>query len=90
MELGGNVADRVVTTANTSGTAFNGTLGDGTISALGLANQATWPSPVTATGIGFKGGDYVNVAARVQTSDRATVGTVDAGRGYNFGGRGVR
>ncbi len=90
MELGGNAAERVVTTANASGTAFNGTLGDGTISALGLANQATWPSPVTATGIGFKGGDYFNVTARVQTSDRASVGTVNAARQFNFGGRGVR
>lgn len=90
MELGGNAAERVVTTANTSGTAFNGTLGDGTISPLGLANQATWPSPITATGIGFKGGDYVSVAGRVQTSDRASVGIVDAGRSYYYGGRGVR
>ena len=90
MELGGNVAERVVTTNNTSGTAYNGTLGDGTISALGFANQATWPSPVTGVGIGFRGGDYVNVAARVRTSDRASVGTVDAARNYNYGGRGVR
>lgn len=90
MELGGNTTERVVTTANTSGTAFNGTLGDGTISPLGLANQTTWPSPATAVGIGFKGGDYYNVAARVQTSDRASVGTVDAARGFYYGGRGVR
>ena len=90
MELGGNVAERVVTTANTSGTAFNGTLGDGTISPLGFANQPTWPSPVTAIGIGFRGGDYVNAAIRVRTSDRASVGTVDASRSFNYGGRGVR
>ena len=89
-ELGGNAAERVITTANTSGTAFNGTLGDGTISPLGLANQATWPSPITAIGVGFRGGDYVNVFARVQTSDRASVTTVDASRSYNYGGRGVR
>lgn len=90
MELGGNCAERVITTANTSGTAFNGTLGDGTISALGLANQATWPSPITAIGIGFKGGDYVNPALRVRTSDRASVITVDPNRNFNYGGRGVR
>ena len=90
MELGGNAAERVVITNNTSGTAFNGTVGDGTISALGLANQATWPSPTTATGIGFRGGDYLNAAARVRTSDRANVTTVDAARSYYYGGRGVR
>ena len=90
MELGGNVSERVVITNNTSGTAFNGTLGDGTISALGLANQATWPSPISAIGIGFRGGDYFNVADRVRTSDRANVNSVDAGRSFYFGGRGVR
>lgn len=90
MELGGNVTERVVVTSNTTGTAFNGTLGDGTISPLGLANQATWPSPITAIGIGFRGGDYVNAYARVQTSDRASITTVDAARAYNYGGRGVR
>ena len=90
MELSGNLWERVVTTANTTGTAYNGNLGDGTISALGLANQATWPSPETAIGIGLRGGDYVNVAARVRTSDRNNVTTVDALRSYGYGGRGVR
>ena len=88
--MGGNAAERVVTTVNTTGTAFNGTLGDGTLTVTGDANQATWPSPTTAVGSGFRGGDYYNVAARVQTSDRASVGTVDATRYFFFGGRGVR
>ncbi|MEC4004734.1 SUMF1/EgtB/PvdO family nonheme iron enzyme [Flavobacterium sp. SUN052] len=90
MELGGNVAERFITTSNASGTAFNGTLGDGTITASGMANQATWPDPTTAVGVGFRGGDYVNVVARVKTSDRASITTVSAVRQYNFGGRGAR
>ena len=90
MELGGNLAERFITTSNTSGTAFNGTLGDGTITESGLANQATWPDPATSIGVGFRGGDYVNVVARVRTSDRASIITVNSTRAYNFGGRGVR
>ena len=90
MELGGNVWERVVTTGNTSGTAFNGTLGDGTLSPLGLANQATWPSPVTAIGIGQKGSSYYDAAASIRTSDRSSVATVSAVRFFALGGRGVR
>ena len=90
MELGGNLTERTITTSNTNGTAFNGTLGDGTITASGLANQATWPDPSTAIGVGFRGGDYVNVVDRVKTSDRASITTVSTIRQYNFGGRGVR
>ena len=88
--MGGNLTERVITTSNTSGTAFTGTLGDGTLTASGLANQATWPDPATAIGVAFRGGDYVNVAARVKTSDRANVATVSNIRSYNYGGRGVR
>ena len=88
--MGGNLSERVVTTVNTTGTAFNGTLGDGTLTVTGDANQATWPSPITAVGSGFRGGDYYNTAPYVRTSDRTSVGTVDATRGFFFGGRGVR
>lgn len=90
MEMGGNVWERVVTTANPTGTAFNGTLGDGTLSVIGEANQATWPAPATAIGSGYRGGDYTNVASYVRISDRASVGTVSIAREINSGGRGVR
>ena len=90
MEMGGNLWERVVSAVNTSGTAFTGTLGDGTLTAQGDANQATWPSSTTAAGSGFRGGDYVNVAGYVRTSDRASIAVVDATRIYNSGGRGVR
>ena len=90
MEMGGNLWERVVTTTSPTGTAFNGTLGDGTLTVTGDANQATWPSPVTAIGSGFKGGDYINVALYVRTSDRGSITTVSTTRDTNIGGRGVR
>ncbi|WP_291132923.1 SUMF1/EgtB/PvdO family nonheme iron enzyme [Flavobacterium sp. UBA7682] len=90
MEMGGNVVERTVCVANASGTAFNGTLGDGTLTSIGDANQATWPSVTTATGIGQRGGDYVNVATNVRTSDRTYASTTNAARNYTYGGRGVR
>lgn len=90
MEMGGNVVERTVCVANASGTAFNGTLGDGTLTSTGDANQATWPSVTTATGIGQRGGDYVNAATNVRTSDRTYASTTNADRTYTYGGRGVR
>ena len=89
-EFGGNVWERVVTTSTPTGTAFNGTLGDGTLSVTGDANQATWPAPATAIGAGFKGGDYISNATVVRTSDRAYVTSVSTTRDTNTGGRGVR
>lgn len=88
MEMSGNLQERCVTTANATGTAFNGTLGDGTLTPLGDSNQATWPSPVTAIGIAFKGGDYVSPATQARISHRNT--TVDAAKYPIYGGRGVR
>ena len=88
--MGGNVVERTVTVANASGVTFNGTLGDGTLTAIGDANQATWPSISTATGIGQRGGEYVSPASYVRTSDRTFAGSTDAARNYTYGGRGVR
>jgi len=90
MEMGGNVVERTITVANASGVAFNGTLGDGTLTAIGDANQSTWPSNSTATGVGFRGGEYVSPAFYVRTSDRTSAGSTNATRSYTFGGRGVR
>ena len=90
MEMGGNLWERTVTVGNAAGVTFNGTLGDGTLTPIGDANQATWPSVTTATGVGYRGGDYVNTAPYVRTSDRINAGTTSAVRNYNQGGRGVR
>lgn len=92
MEMSGSVWERVVTLANTSGSGFTGTLGDGTLTPLGDANQATWPSPATAVGTGYKGGAWNTYGPYnyEQLSNRSFSATADATRSYNFGGRGVR
>lgn len=92
MEMSGNVWERVVTLANTSGSAFTGTLGDGTLTPLGEANQSTWPSPATAVGTGYKGGAWNTYGPYnyEQLSNRSFSATADATRNYSFGGRGVR
>lgn len=90
MEMGGNLWERVVTTGNATGVAFTGVAGDGTLDAVGESNQATWPSGTTAVGSGFRGGDYVNTAAYVRTSDRGSATSAVTTRSYNQGGRGVR
>ncbi|WP_298221121.1 SUMF1/EgtB/PvdO family nonheme iron enzyme [Flavobacterium sp.] len=90
MEMGGNLWERTISVANASGTAFTGTLGDGTLTSIGDANQASWPSVTTATGVGARGGEYVSAATLVRTSDRSFAGTTSAARAYTNGGRGVR
>ena len=90
MEMAGNVHERTITTANASGVAYTGVLGDGTLLAGGDANTTNWPSASTATGVGQRGGNWVNLAPYCRTSDRINAATTDAARTYVFGGRGVR
>ena len=73
MEMSGNLWERVIVTANATGTAFSGVLGDGTLTVNGDSNQTNWPAPLTAIGVGLRGGDYVNTAAYPRTSDRGGV-----------------
>lgn len=90
MEMGGNVYERAITTANASGVAFTGALGDGTLLASGEANVTNWPSSTTAVGVGQRGGQWVSAATLVRISDRSQMTAVDAARTYLMGGRGVR
>ncbi len=90
MEMGGNITERHVSVANASGVAFTGNTGDGLLSSQGEQNQTSWPSPLTATGVGYRGGNWVQAATFVRTSDRSNAGSTDASRIYYVGGRGVR
>ncbi len=90
MEMGGNVYERVVSAGNAAGVLFTGVVGDGTLTAIGDANQTNWPSSATAVGSGFKGGDYVTQASAIRISDRSSATSTVATRGYSYGGRGVR
>lgn len=94
MEMSGNVWETVIGTYYAPGATYNGTLGDGTLSPTGFANQSTWPTANSGTnGVGFRGGSYINLAPYICTSDRYSIintGSSISTRGYGVGGRGVR
>jgi formylglycine-generating enzyme required for sulfatase activity len=91
MDMSGNVWERTVTTGNATGAAFTGTLGDGTLTVLGDADVATWPSVTTAVGLGLRGNGYFNTTANPsRTSDRTSATAATPIRSYTYGGRGVR
>lgn len=89
MEMGGNLGERTIA-VNVNGKNFIGELGDGTISSTGFADVATWPSNSTASGVIMRGGDYLNAAVYVRTSDRSFLFNDSSARSYYTGGRGVR
>ena len=89
MELSGNVWERPVTVGNPTGRLFNGVNGDGVLDATGNANTANWPN-TTATGAGFRGGYWINVAVFLRLSDRNNTANTNSNRNNNYGGRGVR
>ncbi len=92
MEMGGNLFEMCITTGNATGAAFNGTLGDGSLTSVGNANVATWPSNA-GTGTCDRGGCCAVGATYCKTSDRqvgADGTTYNTTRYYYNGGRGVR
>ena len=90
MELSGNVRERVVTVGNSDGRAFTGAHGDGSVDSNGRANVSNWPSPLTASGAGFRGGSWKDASSYARTSDRSDAATADTTRDGAYGGRGVR
>lgn len=93
MEMSGNVYEFVVGTYYPNGTAYNGTLGDGTLSATGFSNQASWPNQNTASnGFGLRGGSWIENPPFNCTSDRYNIVNSNGfyTRTYSYGGRGVR
>lgn len=90
MELSGNVWERAVTIGNSTGRAFTGEHGDGTLTASGDANVTAWPSSATAVGSCYRGGQHSRPAANACVSDRTLASYTDSGRGDTLGYRGVR
>lgn len=93
MEMSGNVWETVIGTYYANGTAYNGTMGDGTLTATGFANQSTWPTSNTSNnGVGIRGGSWINTAPFICTSDRYNIINSNGylTRSYAVGGRGVR
>lgn len=66
MELSGNLWERLVTVGNTQGRGFTGAHGDGDLTTA----PSNWPSSSTATGVGFRGGNWNNDTTNVRVSDR--------------------
>ena len=89
MELSGNVWERPVTIGNTTGRNFDGQNGDGVLDPTGIANVTNWPG-TDATGAGFRGGLWLDVATYVRVSDRSYAAGTYGDRAYNYGGRCAR
>ena len=89
MELSGNLWKRPVTIGNSTGKAFTGLHGDGSLDSTGNANVTNWPG-TAATGSGFRGGAWDYVASIARVSDRYRATYTYATRDYNYGGRCVR
>lgn len=86
-EMSGNVRERLIYAGNSTGRNFVPNHGDGSIGPTGLFTVAGWP---VVAGTGTRGGGYVDVPARLQTSDR-NVSTFNNNTRYAYmGGRGVR
>lgn len=88
MELSGNLFERLISIGAPDFRSFEGTHGNGSLTAAGAANVSTWPIGSTRTA--FRGGSYLNSSAFMRVSDRSV--SVDAATNGNtrLGGRGVR
>jgi len=89
MEMSGNLWERCVTIGNATGRAFTGLHGNGTLDSSGNADVTNWPG-TGATGSGYRGGNWLNVASYARVSDRNNAANTGSGRYYNDGGRFAR
>jgi formylglycine-generating enzyme required for sulfatase activity len=89
MELSGSLWERVITCGNSTGRAFDGKHGDGSLDANGYANTANWPG-TTAAGSGFRGGQWRDINNYMRTSDRTYSILSHSNRHFSLGGRGAR
>jgi formylglycine-generating enzyme required for sulfatase activity len=93
LDMTGNVDEQCVGGYNYNYSAFTSASGDGSLTAVGAANTAGWPS----TGGGQNGGIsrgsdwFTNTVAYLNVSDRyQMVLNYNQNRDYRVGGRGVR
>ncbi len=70
MELSGNVAEGVITVANSAAVNYTGNHGDGTLDSAGNQNEG-WP---TGIAIGHRGGWFSGDVTYMMTADRSLVG----------------
>jgi formylglycine-generating enzyme required for sulfatase activity len=90
MEMSGNLAEHPVTVGHATGRVFAGALGDGKLDAGGYANADNWPN-TTATGAGFRGGNwYWGSTTDLRSSSRVYAASVNGARDLAGGFRAVR
>jgi hypothetical protein len=91
MDLSGNVYERTVSVGRSEGRAFNGAKhGNGVLTSGGDADVTTWPEPIWAVGLGFRGGGWQQPWSWVRLSDRGGASMRLWNRHMERGGRGVR
>ena len=92
MEMSGNVWERAISVGTPQGRAFAGTHGNGILNVNGLPANTDWPSPVTAIGVGQRGGSFKtpNSEDSLSVSGRRFASYIAPVRSPVFGGRGVR
>jgi len=60
MEMSGNIWEEIVSTGSAEGRKYKGSHGDGELNDEGYAEQADWPNPKTAIGMGVRGGVFLS------------------------------
>ncbi len=91
MDLSGNVWERAVTVGSSTGRAYTGVHGDGSLATDGTANVTKWPtSTATAPGTGFRGGSCNRSSLEQRVSDRVYANFDEVLGWQDYGGRGVR
>jgi len=91
MDLGGNLAEQVVTVGHPQGRAFRGTHGDGRLTASGRATNAGWHADADTLFFARRGAGWTSHPNHARTADRFGA-LSDAGRvrSYASGFRAVR
>jgi formylglycine-generating enzyme required for sulfatase activity len=80
LDMSGNVRERAITVGNPEGRSFAGTHGDGELDVTtGDANVTSWPA-TSATGVGFRGGNWFQQSPYLRVSDRQEAAYTNAGR----------
>jgi len=90
MEMAGNQWEYTMSVGRAESRTFNGTHGDGDISAAGSYTVANWPPSIW--GLGIRGGSYADAATKIRVSSRyvAHYHTNTSARVAQYGGRGVK
>lgn len=88
-DMTGNILELVITVGNSSGRSFNGSHGDGSIDAIGIANVSNWS--VNTAAYGYKGGHFNSGVIRyLSVSNRYFSNGISSTRQTNSGFRCVR